>query len=297
LPEVLLAGMAGNVITLTMPGVLQLNHLRKLLDDESEVVREALRRELTGMRRELPQFLELLDQPLTPEEEQAVAELLEPARRTEMEEIWMRWRWLEGSTAQLEEGLSQISAFLDGWKTQPGDLGLQLDMLARVAFEESGRMNAHELAEWLFAQRGGITRFRGNTKDYYSPLNSNLFWVIETGLGNPLSLCCIYRFVGQRFGLDIGGCNFPGHFLARVQVEGKEWLVDCFNRGKFMDAEDVAKHHPTSNPAMEELVREPASSSAILLRILRNLDEAFTRADRFSERQFMRRLAVRLMDE
>jgi hypothetical protein len=64
-----------------------------------------------------------------------------------------------------------------------------------------------------------------------------------------------------------------------------------------MDAEDVAKHHPTSNPAMEELVREPASSSAILLRILRNLDEAFTRADRFSERQFMRRLAVRLMDE
>ena len=194
----MLAGMAGNVITLSMPGVLQLNHLRKLLDDESEVVREALRRELTGMRRELPQFLELLDQPLTPEEEQAVAELLEPARRTEMEEIWMRWRWLESSTAQLEEGLSQISAFLDGWKTQPGDLGLQLDMLARVAFEESGRMNAHELAEWLFAQRGGITRFRGNSKDYYSPLNSNLFWVIELSLimekNSRRKINCFIRF-------------------------------------------------------------------------------------------------------
>jgi hypothetical protein len=73
--------------------------------------------------------------------------------------------------------------------------------------------------------------------------------------------------------------------------------VDCFNRGKFMDAESVAKHHPTANPAMEDLVREPASVNVILLRILRNLDEAFTRSNRFSERQFMRRLAVRLMEE
>jgi Transglutaminase-like superfamily len=280
-----------------MPGILQLSHLRKLLDDESEVVRDAVRKELTGMRRELPHFLEMLDEPLSPEEEQTVAELLEPARRTEMEEIWMRWRWLEGSTAQLEEGMSQVSAFLDGWKTQPGDLGLRLDALARLAFEEQGRMNAHELAEWLFVPHEGITRFRGNTKDYYSPLNSNLFWVIETGLGNPLSLCCIYRFVGQRFGIEIGGCNFPGHFLARADVQGKEWLVDCFNRGKFMQADDVAKHHPTANPAMEDLVREPASVNAVLMRILRNLDESFTRSNRFSERQFLRRLAVRLMDE
>ena len=37
--------------------------------------------------------------------------------------------------------------------------------------------------------------------------------------------------------------------------------------------------------------------NAILLRILRNLDEAFTRVNRFSERQFMRRLAVRVMEE
>jgi hypothetical protein len=49
-----------------MSGVLQLNHLRKLLDDESEVVREAVRQQLTGMRRDLPHFLEHLENPLTP---------------------------------------------------------------------------------------------------------------------------------------------------------------------------------------------------------------------------------------
>ena len=194
-----------------MPGVLQLNHLRKLLDDESEVVREAVRRELTGMRRELPQFLELLDEPLTPEEEQTVAELLEPARRTEMEEIWMRWRWLENPNAQLEEGMAQISAYLNGWRTQPGDLAQRLDAMAEEAFRDGGRMDARELSEWRFAMKDGVVRFRGNSKAYYQASNSNLFWVLDTGLGNPISLCCLYRLLGHRFGLEIEGCNFPGH--------------------------------------------------------------------------------------
>jgi len=281
-----------------MAGLFEFNNLRKLLDDDSTVVREAVQQQLNGMRRELPQYLEQLDEPLTPDEENIVSELLEPARRTEMEEMWMRWRWLEGASAQLEEGLSQLSAFLSGWKTQPGDLTQKLDAIAQQAFDEKGRMSAHELAEWLFATQNGIARYRGNTKDYYSAQNSNLHWVIDTGLGNPISLCCLYRLLAHRFGIEIGGCNFPGHFLARVDgADGRFWLVDCFNRGKFMQAEDVARHHPTANPAMEDLVREPAAVDVILLRMLRNLDEAYTRSNRFSERQFLRRLAVRLMDE
>lgn len=280
-----------------MPGVFQFNHLRKLLDDDSQVVREAVQHELAGMRHELPRYLDQLEEPLSVQEEHIVAELLEPSRRGEMEEIWMRWRWLESENAQLEEGLSQVSAFLSGWRTQTGDLTKKLDELARQAFDEKGRMDAHELAVWIFGQEKGIARFRGNTKDYYSSQNSNLHWVIDTGLGNPLSLCCLYRLVAHRFGIEVGGCNFPGHFLARVDYSDDFWLVDCFNRGKFMHAEDVARHHPTANPAMEDLVREHASVGAILLRVLRNLDEAFTRTNRFSERQFMRKLAVKLMDE
>ncbi|MEZ5385620.1 MAG: transglutaminase family protein [Prosthecobacter sp.] len=280
-----------------MPALPHLSHLIKLLDDESEVVREAVRQELTGMRRELPQHIEALETPLTAGEERLVAQLLEPARRLELEETWMRWRWMNGPDEQLEEGLSQISAFLNGWKTQSSDLAKRLDALAEEAFADQGRMDAHELAQWLFAPHGGITRFRGNTKDYYSPANSNLFWVLDTGLGNPISLCCLYRLLGSRFGLEIEGCNFPGHFLCRVKHREETWLVDCFNRGRFMLAGDVAKHHPAANPGMEDLIRESATSEATLLRILRNLDDAYERLGQMSERQFIRRLAVKLMED
>lgn len=280
-----------------MPALPHLSHLIKLLDDDSEVVREAVRQELNGMRRELPQHIEALETPLTLDEERLVAQMLEPARRLELEETWMRWRWMNGPDAQLEEGLSQISAFLNGWRTQSTDLTKRLDALAEEAFTDQGRMDAHELAQWLFAPQGGITRFRGNTKDYYSPANSNLFWVLDTGLGNPISLCCLYRLLGHRFGIEVEGCNFPGHFLSRVTHEGETWLVDCFNRGRFMLAGDVAKHHPAANPGMEDLIREAATADATLLRILRNLDDAYERLGQMPERQFMRRLAVKLMED
>jgi regulator of sirC expression with transglutaminase-like and TPR domain len=280
-----------------MPATAHLSHLIKLLDDDSEVVRTAVRQELNGMRRDLPQHIETLETPLSADEEKLVAEMLEPARRTELEETWMRWRWMDGPDAQLEEGLSQLSAYLNGWKSQSADLAKRLDALTEEAFAEKGRMDAHELAQWLFASHNGITRFRGNSKDYYSPENSNLFWVLDTGLGNPISLCCLYRLLGHRFGLEIEGCNFPGHFLSRVKYRDKTWLVDCFNRGRFMLAADVAKHHPAANPGMEDLIHEPATAEATLLRILRNLDEAYERLVMLPERQFMRRLAVKLMED
>jgi regulator of sirC expression with transglutaminase-like and TPR domain len=280
-----------------MPATAHLSHLIKLLDDDSEVVRTAVRQELNGMRRDLPQHIETLETPLSADEEKLVAEMLEPARRTELEETWMRWRWMDGPDAQLEEGLSQLSAYLNGWKSQSADLAKRLDALTEQAFAEKGRMDAHELAQWLFASHNGITRFRGNSKDYYSPENSNLFWVLDTGLGNPISLCCLYRLLGHRFGLEIEGCNFPGHFLSRVKYRDKTWLVDCFNRGRFMLAADVAKHHPAANPGMEDLIHEPATAEATLLRILRNLDEAYERLVMLPERQFMRRLAVKLMED
>lgn len=280
-----------------MSGSTELDHLLRLLDDDSEVVRTAVRTKLAAMRSELPVHLSRMERPLTVEEERLVAQMLDPVRRNELLDSWMRWRWLESPTARLEQGMAQISAFLAGWKAQESDLETRLDQLADEAFRERGKMDCRELAEWLFGKTGDPVRFRGNSKDYYSPQNSNLFWVLDTGLGNPISLCTLYRLVGIRFGLEIEGCNFPGHFLARVEIDENLYLVDCFNRGRFMLATDVARHHPAANPGMDEIIRQPSSTDAILLRTLRNLEEAYDRINARGDRQLMRKLALRLMED
>jgi hypothetical protein len=79
-------------------------------------------------------------------------------------------------------------------------------------------------------------------------------------------------------------------------MDGQLWLVDCFNRGRFMLADDVARHHPAANPAMEELVHQRASTDSILLRFLRNLDDAFDKLGQMPERQLMRRLGIKMME-
>ena len=48
---------------------------------------------------------------------------------------------------------------------------------------------------------------------------------------------------------------------------------------------------------MEEIIREPATTDATLLRILRNLDEAYDRIGSMADRQIMRRLALKLMED
>ncbi len=281
-----------------MPGAAQLPHLIKLLDDESEVVRQAVRQQLESIKASLPEQLAALDRPLTPEEETILNDLLAPARREDLEDHWLSWRQMPTPDLQLESALAQLSAFLSGWKTRPKELTCRLDQMAKAALEAFGSQepDARLLAEWLFSSRPEGPRLRGNSKDYYSPNNSNLFWVLDRGLGNPISLCMIYRLLGARLGIPINGCNFPGHFLSRVTQDGQVWLVDCFNRGRFMLASDVARHHPAANPAMEEIVHQQASADSILMRFLRNLDDAFDKRGQMPERQLMRRLAVKMME-
>lgn len=274
----------------------KLRHLLKLLDDESPVVREAVRAELSMLRRNLPEQLLALGEPLDEEQERLLSEILAPVCLEELEETWLSWRWLSSPEVQLEDALGQLSTFLSGWATHAEELGRKLDGLATQALRSGVSGDARQLADYLFGGRGLEARLRGNTKDYYSAHNSNLLWVLENGLGNPLSLCVIYMLVGRRLGLQVQGCNFPGHFLARVELEGQVWLVDCFNRGRFMLAEDVARHHPAANPGMEETIHEPATVEAIVGRALRNLDDASEREGNMTQRHVVRRLLMKLME-
>lgn len=281
-----------------MPAVFpELRHLLKLLDDDSPVVREALRAKLIPLRRALPEQLLTLDEPLDSEQERLLNDLLAPACREELEESWLSWRWLTKAEDQLEEALSQLSAFLNGWKSLPEELGHRLDELAENSIKKDSGSDPRKLAEYLFGGRGNEAKLRGNSKNYYATANSNLLWVISQGLGNPLSLCSIYILVGKRLGMQINGCNFPGHFLARVEQPDGIWLVDCFNRGRFMIAEDVAKHHPAANPSMEEIIHQQATVETIIARVLRNLDESFDREGNQPQRQIVRKLLLKLMEE
>ena len=59
-------------------------------------------------------------------------------------------------------------------------------------------------------------RYRGDTDDYYNPLNSYLPAVMERRIGLPVTLTLIYKAVAEHVGVRVEGIDAPGHFMAGV---------------------------------------------------------------------------------
>src|SRR6187551_294899 len=127
----------------------ELRPLLQLLDDDSPVVREAVRAKLAMMRAELPEQLLALGEPLDQEQERLLSEILAPVCREELEETWLAWRWLSSPAAQLEEALSQVSAFLSGWQARGEMLTPKLDFIAAEAAKEGCGRDSRKLVEFL----------------------------------------------------------------------------------------------------------------------------------------------------
>ena len=51
--------------------------------------------------------------------------------------------------------------------------------------------------------------FKGDHKNYHSPLNSFINTVLETKHGNPLSLSILYSTIAQSLNIPIYGVNLP----------------------------------------------------------------------------------------
>ena len=264
----------------------ELPYLIRLLDDSSETVREAVRKRLFAMRGSLESELARYELDLSDEQRRLVEEIFREEGREVLIDSWSGWRDAPDETSQLEAGLTRLSDFLRGYREEPRQVGAMLDALEeRCRFKKADR-DIDSLNEYLFCSG----RFLGNRNDYYGPQNSDMTSVIETGRGNPISLACLMILIGRRCGLKVDGCNYPGHFLARYESEGSVFLLDCFNRGKVIPGADLIEHQPFSSHEVSEAVQNPASAEVILLRVLRNLETAFSRLGNRADQKVVRKL-------
>ncbi len=127
--------------------------------------------------------------------------------------------------------------------------------------------------------------YSGNSDAYYDPRNSYLNEVFERRLGNPISLAMVQIEVARRLGVPLDGVSFPGHFLVRLPLEDGVLVMDPFNRGRPLGADELrerAKPHlggeiPDDSALLQIL--NPASHRAILIRMLRNLHGVYAEAD------------------
>ena len=152
-----------------------------------------------------------------------------------------------------------------------GDPSESIAALNRVLFEEEG--------------------FRGNGEDYYDPRNSFLNDVLDRKLGIPITLAVVYMEVAHRVGFPLVGVGMPGHFLLKhYDVEGREILIDPFNRGSILTAKDCQRAldeiYGGQMPLQPEFLMA-VSRRQVLVRMLNNLKSIY-----LSVRNFRKALPI-----
>lgn len=260
----------------------QLPFLLKLLDDSSPRVQAKVRGALLGfgpgLRREAELCIAQSGLTLN-EKQQAALEELWADSVAEHENFAALWRALQNSDDEWFK-LESAFAFLARWQFDlehderaGGNFSLRA-LLDDLADEFSATGEAHDalsLAGWLFGPRG----FGGvGSENYYNPLNSNLVHVLESGEGLPISLASIFMLTGQRLDIEVHGCAFPSHFLAR----SGELFFDCYNGGRLLE--------PRESSAILKVMPDallPSSAAPIIARVLFNLINAYQHSDEYEK--------------
>jgi len=267
---------------------LELQSIVRLLDDDHPAVRRAVQQRLAAYGPGLRAALREAVPDLTSGDLNRALELGRQQKRDRFREAWHSWLDQPSGFEKMENGHFLLANYLAPGDEEPLEISEELSQLAMDHELEAGEPDFRSLAAFLF----GSGQFSGARDRYYHPDSSNLAAVLQTGEGNPISLACIFILVGSRLGLDVGGCNYPVHFLARAQCPQTDelFLVDCFNEGRIIHSQDLIEHHPLTSDAVTDVVMAPASAELILSRVLRNLENAFQRDGQEGERRFMREL-------
>ena len=115
--------------------------------------------------------------------------------------------------------------------------------------------------------------FTGDRDTYDDPDNADLIRVIDRRRGLPVSLSILHVAAARRMSWDADALNTPGHVLVRVGSATEPVLIDPFDGGAVVGAEELAALlsrmlGPGAVPSAEHL--QPMSNRSVLVRLLTN---------------------------
>ena len=198
-------------------------------------------------------------------------------------------------SGEIEALLRSIAAQADE-KINLGEAALALAALdrPRVGLERYRHhlaLLAHETTEEV-ARRGGAASsfddriaalnavlfdrygYRGDTLTYDDLQNANLMRVIDRRKGLPVTLGILYLHTARAQGWHMVGLSFPGHFLVRLDHDGRRAILDPFAQGQVREVTDLRELLKAMAGADAELTAahyEPVANRDILLRLQNNI--------------------------
>ena len=150
-------------------------------------------------------------------------------------------------------------------------------LISKLLANDTPRIQIIKLNQVLFQE----FNLHGDNDDYYSSKNSFLNKVLERRKGNPLLLSVIYIEVARLANIPVVGINLPRHFvvgLKNAYNDSMEFYISPFNQGSIFTKEDIEVYLKKINLPVEPKYYEECSNVEILLRIVLNLINSYTKS-------------------
>ena len=273
-----------------MSAASDLPYLLRLLDDNDPAVRPVVSKKLSSFGGDISHDLAALGIQVNLNQKKYLADMLAAGSRQTLRD---EWQIPSGGVLALGEDwegfeniLRQLSDFLHDGITLRPSMTDSLDMLVEEILEDIPVPSANDLRHWLFIKG----KFRGAAKAADAEKYFDLSHVIEQREGNPTSLGCIFMLVGQRLSIQVDGCNYPGHFLNRISINGEAHLVDGFHRGRKFNIGELLDAHPEISNHAKSAVAQTSHLGVIILRCLKELESTFVASGKIDDAELFNEL-------
>lgn len=248
--------------------------LRKLLDDQSPLVRSAVLQELREQNDEGIVFLKEMareaESGVCGHARTLLVELGADDPEADFRSFIRSFRYeLETGCFLLERTVrpdvewTGIARFLDKMAERCREF---IDPDSNV-FEKCKQVNRVFFHEY---------RFRGDLDQFHDPENNFLGSVISRRKGIPISLSVLYLLVADRCGIPLDPIGAPGRFLLASFDDRHPFYLDPFDRGRFRSEEEVRQMLLSHNLEGGAEYLLPSPIGEVLCRFCRNLVHQYT---------------------
>jgi len=196
-------------------------------------------------------------------------------------------KWVRTGQNDLLKGVFLISRYQYP-ELEMKELEISLDRITKdIWLELNNNLTALEKVRILNHIIYDVHGFTKNTKNFYSPQNSFINQVLETGKGNPISLAVVYTIIAQRLDLPIFGVNLPKNFILAYKdelvvgsgfdevAEDILFYINPYNRGAVLGRREIEYFLKQQKIEPQESHFRPCSNLEMIVRILHNLINAY----------------------
>ena len=261
--------------------VKQIKALVSLLDEENEENLHLIEEQIRSLGEKVIPFLEdQWDKDSSPEVQNKIADLIHSAQFITLKNNVETW-FLKKEASVLE------GMFLCAKYNYPNlellSIKQQIKQLALDAAEFHDD-SQHPYDQIRAFNRFFFTknRFKANRKNFHNANNSFLNVVLESRMGNPLTLSVIYMLVAQQLGMPVYGVNFPNLFILTYKGVEEQFYINVYSSGLIFTTSDVDDYLDQLKLPKEEQFYKPCTDLEIVSRNMRNLVSAYKKENNTS---------------